>query len=849
MFWKHGMFNVYSMIGIVGKILIDVAFACCILAGIGYFLYARNGDERYFRTSNWLFGAEWLLIMVSGGLLLRLLLTHQFQYYYVFNYTGRSLPLKYLISAFWGGQEGSFMLWIFFTGVLGLGLMKWTRKLYRGPVLFFLVLTQAFLLSMILGIHIGGIGVGASPFRTIAEAMPNAAFIQSNPDFVPANGKGLNSLLQSPWMVIHPPILFLGFSLMTIPFCFAMAALWRKKYSEWIEPALPWTLGANLCLLTALFLGAYWAYTTLSFGGFWAWDPVENAALIPWLLGTAGIHIMLVQKKNNTSQKASIVFALLAFVAVIYETFLTRSGILGDSSVHSFVDLGLYNQLLIFMAVMIAICVGFFIWRYNDLPKNQGESKFLSREFMTFSGAMVLFILGLVIAIGTSSPIIGRLFANNPTPPQVNFYNNWSYPFAIIAAILTVLGQYVFWRRQRNIESLARQLFVPVVLAGIAALVIIWIAHISSWFSMGLLFAGCFAITGNIFIMAHLLRKNPRLIGGSFAHVGFGILLLGILGSGLYNSQLLDASTRSYNTAVAKGVMKDAQGNMIRQKANFIQLKLNTPKVVNNQYVLTYEGYTLKNQGRPGEQQYRIHIQPLNSRSEGIYMYPQVYPMSQVSPGGKVNWSADPDIYPGLKSDIYLYVAGSSYVERKNKQIARGKEHRKMGQQTAAAMVSDSSDTTNIQTITLAKGQTATIGRFKVGLKTFEKTDTKKVPNNTIIAVKATLDVRPMASNDTLTLHPLFAIYKDQGKNWSYSPPQRLEGDNVSFRFTNIDPQTGKVTFRVKGIDKNHKKAWILVIAQNKPFISLVWIGTFIVMCGFCISIFRHAERERKRQS
>jgi cytochrome c-type biogenesis protein CcmF len=232
-------------------------------------------------------------------------------------------------------------------------------------------------------------------------------------------------------------------------------------------------------------------------------------------------------------------------------------------------------------------------------------------------------------------------------------------------------------------------------------------------------------------------------------------------------------------------------------------------------------------------------------------MYPQVYPMSQVSPGGKVNWSADPDIYPGLRNDIYLYVAGSSYVERKNKQIAQREKERKLGQQTAATMASDSSlsDYTNVQTIALAKGQTISIGRFKVGLKSFEKTSTKGLPDNTIIAVKATLNVRPRASNDTQTLHPLFAIYGDQGKNWSYSPPKQLKGSDVSFRFTNIDPQTGKVTFQVKGIDKNPKKAWILVIAQKKPFISLVWIGTCIVMLGFGISIFRHAERERKRRT
>src|SRR5699024_2656776 len=145
-----------------------------------------------------------------------------------------------------GGQEGSFMLCMLCSSLIVLGLMKCTCKPYRGPVLFFMTLTQVFLFSMISGISIGDFTLGASPFRSLAEAMPNAPFLQSNPDFVHSDGKGLNDLLKSPWMVIHPPMLFLGFSMMTVPFSFAMSALWKRKYNEWVYPALPWTLGANI---------------------------------------------------------------------------------------------------------------------------------------------------------------------------------------------------------------------------------------------------------------------------------------------------------------------------------------------------------------------------------------------------------------------------------------------------------------------------------------------------------------------------------------------------------------------------------------------------------------------------
>src|SRR5690625_4186151 len=248
------------------------------------------------------------------------------------------LETQYLFSAFYGGQEGSFLLWTLFSTLVGFGLIAWTRKPYKAPVMFVMALTQLFLLSMIVGWDLGMFKIGASPFRTIAQEMPNAPFIQANPNFTPADGSGLNDLLKSPWMMIHPPIIFLGFSLMTVPFAFALASLWTRKYHEWIRPALPWTLGANLCLLTAIFLGGYWAYETLSFGGYWAWDPVENASLVPWLVGTAGIHAMIIQRKSQRAHKAALFFAILAYIFIIYQVFLTRSGVLADQSVHSFVD-------------------------------------------------------------------------------------------------------------------------------------------------------------------------------------------------------------------------------------------------------------------------------------------------------------------------------------------------------------------------------------------------------------------------------------------------------------------------------------------------------------------------------
>ena len=828
------------MVGLIGKLLIDAAFLCAILAAVGYFLYSQKDEERYFKISNWLFGIQGLFVLGASALLLYLVITHQFSYYYVFEYTSRDLQFKYLISAFWGGQEGSFMLWMMLATLVSFGLMKWTRKPYRGPVLFFMALTQIFLFSMIAGIHLGDFTLGASPFRSLAEAMPNAPFLQANPNFVPQDGKGLNDLLKSPWMVIHPPILFFGFSMMTVPFCFAMAALWKRKYNNWIEPALPWTLGANIALLTAIFLGGYWAYVTLSFGGYWAWDPVENAALVPWIIGTAGIHMMVVQRKKNSSAKASIFFAILAYVGIVYETFLTRSGILADSSVHSFVDLGLYGQLVVFMAVISIIGLGMFLYRYNDMPNPKRELNLMSREFLTFSGAMVLFLIGLIIALGTSSPIIGRLFVANPTPPEVSFYNNWTMPLAMIAAVLTVFGQYIFWKRQ-DPESLARELTWPVAASCVIALATIMIGGVRNIEYMVYILTAWFALIGNGVIMVRLAMKQPKVIGGALTHLGFGVLLLGILASSAYNSNLLDQATKNYNKAIVQGKVTDEQGFKKTQKVNFLELKLNEPKIINDKYKVTYEGYTLKHQARPGQQEYRIKFEPADGDGEQFVMHPQVYPMLSSSTSQNIQWSVDPDVRSGLFSDVYMYVSGSSYVEQKNDQL------KKQNKGATAQPASSTSDTTKVQKIKLKKGQTVSVGDFDLHFTNYVPVDSSSLQDSTIVAIRAHLQLMPRGSDSSVPVEPLFSVYSQNGENWSYAPPVQIPGHNGTIQFSSVDPSKGEIELTIRGIDKKVKDQWVLLVAQEKPFISIVWLGTFILMAGFSVSIFRHWDRERKK--
>jgi len=837
-------------LGVIGEILIYLAFGAALLSSGFYFVAAFKDMPRYTSVGNWFYGFKGLTIVLASLILIYLLINHQFQYFYVFNYTSKDLAFKYLLSAYYGGQEGSFMLWIVFSALVGLGLAKWTYEPYRSPVLFVMATTQVFLLSMILGVDVGSLHIGASPFRTIAQEMPNAPFLQNNPDFVPQDGSGLNDLLKSPWMMIHPPIIFAGFSMMTVPFAFAIASLWKRKYHEWVTPALPWTLAANLCLLTAIFLGGYWAYVTLSFGGYWAWDPVENASLIPWLFGTAGIHTMVIQRKSSTSQKSSIIFALLSYLAVVYETFLTRSGVLADASVHSFVDLGLYNQLLIFMLLTLVGGLALFAYRYKELPEQKSETSFLSREFMTFAGAMMLFLLALIILIGTSSPILGRLFVANPTPPEISFYNEWSMPMAIIMALLTVLGQYLFWNKH-DAESLSSALILPLSLTSVATIATLFLGDVRNFYYMIYIFAGYFSLIGNGFIIYHLTRKQPKLIGGALSHVGFALLLLGFIASSVYQKPLLDADARAYNRAVEQGEVTDENGFPVTQKLEMLELKLNKPVLVNDEYLVTYKGYTLKDQDRPGQQTYKITFEKAdgNRNGQSFTMNAQMYPMLANSTAENIEWSVDPDVQSGLFSDIFLYIAGSSYVEQRNQLLDQ------QNQVTpAAGTAMDTPDKArpgngSKNMISMKQGESKNIGNYTVEFKNYVRADSADLPENSIVGVRAHLEVTDNTTGDIKNIHPLFAVVQNDEETVKYAAPASVNDWNLTFQFMNVNPETGNVDIKIDGLSQPiPEEQWVLVVAEEKPFISVVWLGTFVLMAGFSVSIFRRWSDQKKRE-
>ncbi len=839
------------MIGLFGKIFVDVAFAAAVGALFCYYKAGRNESLiRFERTGHYLFAVSGILVFLSGALLMYLILNHQFQYYYVYEYTSRDLPTRYLISAFYSGQEGSFLLWIFLTILFGGIVARFTSRTYRAPMLFFMTLSAACLLSMILGLRIGTLDIGSSPFRTLVEALPNAPFLRANPDFVPADGTGLNDLLRSPYILIHPPILFSGFAMMTIPFSFAMAALWKRKYDEWFNTAIPWTLAANLCLFTAVCLGGYWAYVTLSFGGFWAWDPVENASFIPWIFGVAGIHMMLIQRKSGSARKSALLFTILAYLAVVYEAFLTRSGILGNSSVHSFVDLGLYNQLLVFMCIITAIALSMYVYRYKELTGGRSlRISLLNREFVVFTGAVVLLLAGVVILIGTSSPILGKFFVTNPTPPPKSFYNDWTMPFAILIAILSVLGQFLWWRKY-NAESLSSALLVPLLITSAATMIsIIW-GQVTSPAYMIYLFAAFFSVFGNGAVLLRMLRTNPRRTGGMVAHVGFALLLIGILSSSGYDTTLLTPDSVAYNKAVKKGLMKDKDGTPLVKPINFFELKEGKPQRIGDNLIATFMNMKMDDTNHPGGQKYTIRLQSADDTSRSFFMYPIVYPLLTTSTAKDINWAASPEVRPGLFRDIYMYIGNSSYVEDINKRV---KEEGAV-QPVADVVQGVSPASGNIQNdphdLTFRRGDSRTIGKYTFTFKNFEKVTGAAAPDSAIVAVRAVITIKDNADGSVKTEKPLFAIISSGGEKMTYTPPITLSDWHFAMQFREVKPASNEIQIRVDGPGLRMQKAgdnWVIVVAEKKPFISLVWLGVFIIIVGFAVSIiYRYLGRKAK---
>jgi cytochrome c-type biogenesis protein CcmF len=502
----------------VGTIIVWIAAAAAAFSAYGYYVSVR-GQKRFLAMARNSYGIMAMSVIAASVALMVYILRHQFEYAYVWGYSSRELPLSLLITTFWAGQEGSFLFWAFCSSLIGLVLISYSRK--RGieaETMTVYAIVLLFLLVLLLV---------KSPFEYLWQAQPENVPV----GMIPENGRGLNPLLQNFWMIAHPPVLFVGFAAMAVPFVFAISALWRRAYAQWIENALPWVIAGTIALGTGIMLGGYWAYGVLGWGGWWGWDPVENSSLIPWIVGIILLHTMLVQRRTGGLVKTNLFLGISTYVLVVYSTFLTRSGILGSASVHSFVDPGAiaYTLLIIWVGASVLVGFGMIFRRWSDLKTSSTRSPLMTRESILGISSAVMGASALVILFGTSWPIISHASL------EPAFYDKTNLPIAIAMGLLLGLSLLVQWKEESSSQILKNA--AASLIAAAATSVVLVLAGLDNIVMGMFAFASLFAFFVNAIRLYRLAKENLRFTGGAISHIGLALLFLGIIASGYYGQK------------------------------------------------------------------------------------------------------------------------------------------------------------------------------------------------------------------------------------------------------------------------------------------------------------------------
>ena len=434
-----------------------------------------------------------------------------FRIEYVYQYSGLDLASHFQVAAFWAGQKGSFLIWLMWSAAIGIPLAR-TAGRSEASVMWVYLLTQMGLILIL---------AKNNPFVMLPEA--------------PADGAGLNPLLQDDWMVIHPPVMFIGYAATAIPYSFAIAALWRGDTKNWAARAFPWTLAGFLVLGTAILMGGYWAYKTLGWGGYWGWDPVENASLIPWLVGVVLIHGLYLEKTRKRYRRLNLLLACFLFLSVLYGTFLTRSGVLADFSVHSFVDLGLSAWLVGIMGFHAFLSFGLLAYRWRSIETDTNEDPVFSRGTALVLSTIAVGVSTLLVTIGTSSPLITRWFMDNPAQVGPEFYNTTNMPLALVIALLLAAIPFLTWKEIAP-KELAKKLVPSLVAAVVVAAAVGLSIQMEEVFHWLMLLLGAWALTSNLHKVVDMARSGGLAsTGGYLAHVGVGIMMIGVLSSSAYD--------------------------------------------------------------------------------------------------------------------------------------------------------------------------------------------------------------------------------------------------------------------------------------------------------------------------
>jgi cytochrome c-type biogenesis protein CcmF len=495
----------------------------------------------------------WPLISVAAACLIGLLVTGDYQVEYVYNVTSSTMPIYLKITALWGGQAGSLLFWAWLMSAFAsaVTLRRWQRDREFLPwVIVVSLVTLAFFLSLIVFVENPFVrfwqtGTGSQVTALIQPAGTTA--------LIPADGRGLNPLLRHPGMIIHPPMLYLGFVSFVIPFAFAIAALVTGRTDDrWIRVTRRWTLIAWLFLSLGLVLGMRWAYDVLGWGGYWGWDPVENAALMPWLSGTAFLHSVMIQEKRGLFKRWNMILIVLTYSLVIIGTFLTRSGVL--SSVHAFAQSAISPLFFGFISLTFLISLGLLLYRWNSLRSDGEMSSILSREALFLLNNFLFMAILAAVFWGVFFPIFSELLTNQKATVGPPYYKATTGPMFAGLLLLMGIAPLSAWGRS-TWKTIGRAVWKPAALSLVLPVVLLITGMRSPFALLGLWLSALVGLVtlhefwrgararakarGEILPVAlwHLAGRNRRRYGGYIIHLGVVMMALGVIGIEMFQTQ------------------------------------------------------------------------------------------------------------------------------------------------------------------------------------------------------------------------------------------------------------------------------------------------------------------------
>ena len=521
----------------IGSFALLLALALCtysFLAGLLALIIKGVGSERLGETARRAGIASFAIVFLAAVVLVVAAFQNDFSIAYIFHHSNRDLPAPYKFATLWSGQEGSLLFWALLLSAYGLVL----RLRYKTDVRLFahasviIAAVQVFFLLLL--------NFAANPFGVMRGALP-------------ADGNGLNPLLQYPEMVIHPPMLYLGYVGFTVPFAFALAALiMRYPGEKWIQITRRWTMVTWGFLTCGVFLGAHWAYSVLGWGGYWGWDPVENASLMPWLTGTAFLHSVMMQEKRGMLKTWNMWLIFSTFMLSIFGTFLTRSGVV--SSVHAFAQSSIGDWFVAFLAIIFVTCLFFYIKNRSHLRTEHKLESLVSRESSFLFNNLLLLVACFTVLWGTLFPVLSEWVQGTKVTVGPPFFNRVNIPVALLLLLLTAVGPLLAWRRT-SVESLKRNFMWPAIGALFTGVLLVafgmkpWTDASYFYSLMTIMLSVLVALTvisefvrggrvigrhtgQNLFSsMVQLAHRNTRRYGGYIVHFGVIVIMIGFAGS------------------------------------------------------------------------------------------------------------------------------------------------------------------------------------------------------------------------------------------------------------------------------------------------------------------------------